>query len=114
MSSVTVRTFIFSVAALCSFGAQAEFHLKEATIDGIQNGIRAGDTTCKHVVEQYIARARAYNGICTKLVTVEGQSVPAASGAVRAGVPLKFPTQTVALRKVVPDWDNYKGLLPDY
>jgi amidase len=114
MSRVTVRTFIFSVAALCSFGAQAEFHLKEATIDGIQSGIRSGETTCKHVVEQYIARAKAYNGICTKLVTVEGQSVPATTGTIRAGAPLKFPTQTIALRKFVPDWDNYKGLVPDY
>jgi amidase len=114
MSSVAVRTFILSAAMLYSFGAQAQFHLKEATIDGIQNGIRSGETTCKHVVEQYIARARAYNGICTKLVTTEGQSVPAARGAVRAGVPIKFPTQTMALRKLVPDWDNYKGLIPDY
>jgi amidase len=110
-----VHTFVLSAAALLANAAPAaEFHLKEATIDGIQSGIRSGETTCKHVVEQYIARAKAYNGMCTKLVTVEGQSVPAATGTVRAGAPIKFPTQTVALRKFVPDWDNYKGLVPDY
>jgi Asp-tRNA(Asn)/Glu-tRNA(Gln) amidotransferase A subunit family amidase len=111
----TVHTLFLAAAALFANGAPAaEFHLQEATIDGIQNGIRSGETTCKHVVEQYIARAKAYNGMCTKLVTAEGQSVPAATGAVRAGAPIKFPTQTVALRKIVPDWDNYKGLVPDY
>jgi Asp-tRNA(Asn)/Glu-tRNA(Gln) amidotransferase A subunit family amidase len=112
---VIAHTLVLSAAALLANAAPAaEFHLKEATIDGIQNGIRSGETTCKHVVEQYIARAKAYNGMCTKLVTVEGQSIPAATGTVRAGAPLKFPTQTVALRKFVPDWDNYKGLVPDY
>ena len=110
-----VHILVLTAAALIANAAPgAEFHLQEATIDSIQSGIRSGETTCKHVVEQYIARARAYNGMCTKLVTTEGRSVPAALGAVRAGAPIKFPTQTVALRKVVPDWDNYKGLLPDY
>jgi amidase len=112
---VIVHTLVLSAAALFANAAPAaEFHLKEATIDGIQSGIRSGETTCKHVVEQYIARAKAYNGMCTKLVTAEGQSVPAATGTVRAGAPLKFPTQTVALRKFVPEWDNYKGQVPDY
>jgi amidase len=110
-----VHIFVLTAAALIANEAPgAEFHLQEATIDSIQSGIRSGETTCKHVVEQYIARARAYNGMCTKLVTTEGRSVPAALGAERAGAPIKFPTQTVALRKIVPDWDNYKGLLPDY
>ena len=110
-----VDTVILVTAALLTSVAPAEeFHLKEATIDSIQSGIRSGETTCKHVVEQYIARARAYNGMCTRLVTTEGQSIPATKGAIRAGVPIKFPTQTMALRKLVPDWDNYKGLVPDY
>src|SRR5580692_13074723 len=111
--TVVDTVILMTAALLTSVAPAAEFHLQEATIDSIQSGIRSGETTCKHVVEQYIARARAYNGMCTKLVTTEGQSIPATKGAIRAGVPLKFPTQTVALRKLVPDWDNYKGLLPD-
>ena len=114
-----VRTVVYTVAlmtaALLTGVAQAEeFHLQEATIDSIQSAIRSGETTCKHVVEQYIARARSYNGMCTRLVTPAGQSIPAAKGAIRAGVPIKFPTQTLALPKLVPDWDHYKGLVPDY
>ena len=32
----------------------------------------------------------------------------------RAGAPLKFPTDTVAINKLVPDFDKYKGLTPDF
>jgi amidase len=100
--SVRVQTFILSAAALCAFAAQTEpFHLQEASIDSIQNGIRSGETTCKQVVEGYIARARAYNGICAKLVTADGAKVAAVPGTVRAGAALKFPTDTVAISKLV-------------
>lgn len=112
--TVVGTVILMTAAQLTSVAPAAEFHLKEATIDGIQNGIRSGETTCKHVIEQYIARARAYNGMCTRLVTPDGKSIPAAKGAVRAGVPIKFPTQTMALRDLVPAWNNYKGLVPDY
>jgi len=113
--SVRVQSVILSVVALCAFATQAEpFHLQEATIDSIQNGIRSGETTCKQVVEGYIARARAYNGICSKLVTVDGAKVANVLGTVRAGAALKFPTDTVAITKLVPDFDKYKGMKPDF
>ena len=111
-----------ALAATAGFGAVAsgigwtadKFHLEEATIDSIQSGIRAGEVTCKQVVEGYIARAKAYNGMCTKLVTADGAKIPAALGTVRNGSPLKFPTETVAIKSLFPDFDNYKGLSPDY
>jgi amidase len=90
------------------------FHLQEASIDSIHAAIRSGDVTCKQVVQGYIARARAYNGVCTKLVTADGKKVAKALGTVRAGAPIKFPTETVAVAKVVPDFAKYKGPLPDY
>ena len=112
---VAVHTFILSAATLGACVAQAkEFHLQEATIDSIQSGIRSGEVTCKQVVEGYIARARAYNGMCAKLVTADGAKISKVSGAVRAGVPVKFPTDTVAITKLVPDFDQYKGLSPDF
>src|SRR5882757_8391879 len=113
--SVRVQSVILSVVALCAFATQAEpFHLQEATIDSIQNGIRSGETTCKQVVEGYVARARAYNGICSKLVTADGAKVANVLGTVRAGAALKFPTDTVAITKLVPDFDKYKGMKPDF
>ena len=112
---VSTHSFVVLAAILVAFAAQAtEFHLQEATIDSIHDGIRSGEVTCKQVVEAYIARAKAYNGMCTKLVTADGAKIAKALGAVRAGTPVKFPTETVALSKLVPDFDKYKGPTPDY
>lgn len=90
------------------------FTLQEASIDDIHKGIRAGDVTCKQIVEGYLARARAYNGTCTKLVTANGDKVPAFPGMVRAGAPVKYPTDTVAINKLFPDFAKYKGPAPDF
>ena len=40
------------------------FHLQEATIDGIQQGIRTGQITTVGLVELYLKRIKAYNGTC--------------------------------------------------
>src|SRR5262245_49695268 len=85
------------------------FVLEEATIDELHHAIRTGQTTCVAVVERYIARARAYNGVSSALVTEDGASVPPATGAVRAQAPLRFPTATVKASAVLPDLDRYKG-----
>lgn len=116
MSMLRVRHIFFLTAALCASLVQAsgKFTLEEASIDSIHAGIRAGDVTCQQVVEAYVNRARAYNGACTALVTEKGEKIPAAFGAVRAGSPMKWPTQTIAMSKVVPDFDKYKGLTPEF
>jgi hypothetical protein len=41
------------------------FRLEEATIDQLHMAIRAGRTTCVAIVQHYIERARAYNGVAT-------------------------------------------------
>jgi len=112
---IAIHSLLLATTALFAVAVQAEsFHLQEATIDSIQNGIRSGEITCKQVVEGYIARAKAYNGMCTKLVTADGAKIPAAKGTVRAGSPIKFPTDTIAITKLVPDFKNYKGQTPDF
>jgi amidase len=85
------------------------FRLEEATIAELHAAIRAGRTTCVAVVRHYIERARAYNGVASLLVTADGAAVPEARGAVRAGAPLAFPTETVAAAAILPDLDKYKG-----
>jgi len=90
------------------------FQVEEATIASIQNAIASGQTTCRAVVQAYINRARAYNGVCTSLVTADGAPVPPAKGYVRAGAPLVFPTRTVAASTIFPDLGQYKGLPLDY
>ena len=92
----------------------ATFHLQEATITDVQQAIQQGQISCKQVVQAYLDRARAYNGICTTLVTKDGATIPAATGAVRAGAPLSFPTETVAVSAVLPDFDQYQGMPIEY
>ena len=83
--------------------------LVEATIDELHTAIQAGATTCVAVVEEYIARARAYNGVSSLLVTEDGAPVVPAAGAVRAQSPIEFPTETVKASDVLPDLDKYQG-----
>ena len=61
-----------ALAAAALFGtgvpstASAEFTVEEATIDDIQSAIKSGEITCKGVVQAYIDRAKAYNGVCAR------------------------------------------------
>jgi Asp-tRNA(Asn)/Glu-tRNA(Gln) amidotransferase A subunit family amidase len=90
------------------------FRLEEATIDELHAAIRAGEITCVQIVQHYIDRARAYSGVASALVTEDGMPVPQATGAVRAGKPLTFPTQTVHASTLFPDLDKYKGTPLEY
>jgi Asp-tRNA(Asn)/Glu-tRNA(Gln) amidotransferase A subunit family amidase len=85
------------------------FSLEEATIDELHQALKAGRTTCVAVVQQYLERARAYNGVCSVLITEDGAPVPEATGAMRATAPLRFPTETVNASKIFPDLDKYRG-----
>src|SRR5262245_59996739 len=85
------------------------FVLEEATIDELHAAIKAGQTTCVDVVRHYLARVRAFNSTSNLHVTKDGKPVPEARGTVRAGAPLKFPTQTVRASELLPDLDKYKG-----
>ncbi len=85
------------------------FQLEEATIAELHAAIRAGDITVTEVVQRYIARVRAYNGVSSMLVTQDGVPVPPASGTVRSGQPLKFPTATLKAATFLPDLDKYQG-----
>ena len=85
------------------------FCLEEATIERLHRAIRAGQANCVAVVQHYIERARAYNGVASVLVTEDGAAIPEAEGAVRALAPLRFPTATVSASSILPDLDKYRG-----
>jgi amidase len=91
-----------------------QFCLEEATIDEMHQAIQAGEITVVEIVQHYIARARAYNGTSSALVTEDGEPVPPATGPVRAGAPLEFPTETVKASTILPDLDKYKGKPLEY
>jgi Asp-tRNA(Asn)/Glu-tRNA(Gln) amidotransferase A subunit family amidase len=86
-----------------------QFHLEEATIADVHRGIRDGQITCLGLVQRYLERARAYNGVSNQLVTRDGAPIERAPGTVRAGAPLEFPTETVAITEVLPDFEEYAG-----
>ncbi|MDA9545619.1 hypothetical protein ACM43_14485 [Bradyrhizobium sp. CCBAU 45321] len=90
------------------------FQIEEATIADLHDAIRSGRTTVVQVVQAYIDRAKAYNGVCSLLVTEDGAPVPKATGAVRAGAALEFPTETVKVTDVLPDFDKYRGPAIEY
>src|SRR5215813_12735581 len=85
------------------------FRVEETTIEELHVAIRSGATTVRAVVEQYLARVRRYNGVASQLVTADGALVLEATGTVRAGAPLRFPTATVKAADILPDLDHYKG-----
>jgi len=85
------------------------FHLQEATIDDIHRAIRGGQITCRQLVQLYLNRAKAYNGTSDRLITDDGTTIPQAYGTMRAGSPIKFPTETVSIRTLVPNYDQYAG-----
>src|SRR5215831_11734033 len=90
-------------------GPTGSFRLEEATIDQMHAAIRAGEITCVHIVQHYIDRARAYNGVSSALVTRDGAPVAPSTGAVRAGATLSFPTETVKASTLFPDLERYDG-----
>src|SRR5438105_13980223 len=43
--------------------APIRFHLMEATIPDVHRAIQEGQITCRGLVQAYVNRARAYNGV---------------------------------------------------
>lgn len=87
------------------------FRLEEATIEDVRRAIQTGQTTCHGLVQAYVERARAYNGVCTALVTRDGALIAPGRGATRAGSPVVFPSATVAVSTVLPDLDQYAATI---
>ena len=89
--------------------SENRFRLEEATIADLHAAIQAGQTTCVEIVQGYIDRVRAYNGVPSVLVTEDGESIPEATGTLRGGDSIRFPTETVKASEVFPDLDKYRG-----
>lgn len=101
---------VFVLNVPLTLAQNAPFYIEEKSITDIQNAIKLSQTSCKQVVQAYLARAKAYNGVCTALLTKDGAPIEPMTGMVRAGAPIRYPTQTVAASSVFPDLDQYQGL----
>jgi amidase len=60
----TVLGFCAIVSSPSPSAAQSKFHLLDATIADVQSAIRSRQVTCVQVVQAYLARIKAYNGVC--------------------------------------------------
>ena len=108
---IAALAVLISTAGVGASAAPADsFQVEEATIADLHAAIQSGRSTCKGIVESYIARAKAYNGVCTALLTQDGARIKPGKGYLRAGKPLVFPTQTVKASTLFPDLDQYQGL----
>jgi len=85
------------------------FQLEEATIAQLHAAIKAGQITLVQVVERYLARVRAYNGVASMLITEDGATMPSAPGVTRGKQALTFPTATIKAADFLPDLDKYAG-----
>ena len=113
MTRTTLAALVVAFAMPAAMPAQAaeakRFELVEATIEDVHRAIRSGATTCEGLVRAYVDRAKMYNGVSDRLVTADGAPVAPAPGVIRAGAALRFPTETVAIRTLLPDYDDYRG-----
>ena len=86
-----------------------KFEVVEASISDFHRALKEGQTTVTKVVNAYLDRIKAYNGVSSMLVTENGEEVAEAPGVMRGGVPLKFPQKTKKVTEVLPDIEKYKG-----
>lgn len=111
---LTVALVLPFVILTSNASAKKKFQVEEATIAGIHRAIMTNQITCAGLVQAYIDRAAAYNGVCTKLVTEVGAPIPSATGYVRAGSPIVFPTETVPVSSLLPAFGQYMGTPMDF
>ena len=84
------------------------FRLMETTIDELHAAIKSEQTTCVEIVQHYLDRVIAYNGVASMLVTEDGAPVPEAPGVVRGRGALRFPTETIKVSTILPDLDSIR------
>jgi Asp-tRNA(Asn)/Glu-tRNA(Gln) amidotransferase A subunit family amidase len=94
-------------------GRAPKFELVEASIADVHRAIEHGQVTCQQIVQGYIDRAKAYNGTCTALVTADGATITPGTGQVRAGAAVTYPSNTVPISDVLPNFDQYQGIPMD-
>ena len=92
-------------------GAAAQggaFRLEEATIADVHRAIQQAQITCRDLVRAYIDRARIQRRERSPRHR-RWRPDPGVPRHVRAGAPLQFPTQTVAVSTLLPDYGQYAG-----
>ena len=114
MNMIKLAQLTLLVSGLLVLGArvgaqEGQFHLEEARIADVHSAIQEGQLTCQGLVQMYIDRAEAYNGVTNQLVTNDGEPIDSVPGMVRAGSAVEYPTETRAITEFLPNFDDYQG-----
>ena len=86
-----------------------KFNVVEASIADLHSAIKSGDVTLVEVVQSYLDRVKAYNGVSSMLVTEDGSDIASVPGVIRGGQTIEFPTKTIKVDDVLPNREDYKG-----
>ena len=86
-----------------------KFNVVEASIGDLHSAIQSGQVTLVEVVQSYLDRVKAYNGVSCMLVTEDGSDIAKVPGVVRGGQAIEFPTKTINVDDILPNRENYKG-----
>ena len=84
------------------------FQIEEATISELHEAIKTGKTNCVEIVQSYINRSKAYNGVSSMLVTEDGATISDPVGVVRAGEAIRFQLGLFLLLMSCPILRNIK------
>ena len=86
-----------------------DFRLEEATIEDLHKAIKSGKTTCEKVIERYIERVRAFNGVCSMLITEDGAPVKRGTRCRTYYSADDVPHRNGEGLNRLPDLDKYRG-----
>ncbi len=68
--TVNLSVALFALAAGIAQALNETFDVRESTIEGVHNALFSGLTTCRSVVESFVARVEAYNPTINAIITL--------------------------------------------
>lgn len=68
--TVNISIAIFALVAGFAHAQNETFDVRESTIEGVHNALFSGLTSCRNIVESFIARVEAYNPTINAIITL--------------------------------------------
>ena len=77
---ILISTFLFSPATKGQTQGCYKFDIREASVETVQNALQSGLTSCRDLVEAFIARIEAYNPNINAVITLNPSALSIADG----------------------------------
>ncbi|KAM0804276.1 amidase signature domain-containing protein [Usnea florida] len=76
LENAALALLILSALVICNATAQLDtYDVREATIKGIQNALYSDLTSCRSIIESFIARIEAYNPAINAIITLNANAL---------------------------------------